>query len=192
MDNSIGVEVFDGQESLGDVESRQVDGQSAGVLQQGGTVSSLDVLHQHTQVLPRLEGAVEGDHEGVVGHREDVPLGEHLVHLVPQQQSLLVHLLQGEPLAGLPMSNQIDSPISTVADQLGHVVREEQTRGHSLESSRNPLHREAVVHSIVCRSDESRLFERLTPPTGASLPAARRPSEDRGPSQASLDCMLYN
>ena len=50
-------------------------------LEMAGAVSALHILHHHAEVLPALEAAVHRHHERVVGEGEDVPLGEHLLHL---------------------------------------------------------------------------------------------------------------
>ena len=50
-------------------------------LEKVGTVAPLHILHDHAQVFPRLEAAVHGDDEGIVGEGHDVPLSKHLLHL---------------------------------------------------------------------------------------------------------------
>ena len=57
-----------------------------------------------------LEAAVEADHEWVVCECEDVPLGEHLLDLVPQHQVVFEELLESEPLPGLLVSHQVHGP----------------------------------------------------------------------------------
>ena len=51
------------------------------VLEEVCAVPSLNILHHHAEVLPALEAAVHGDHEGIVSEGEDVSLGEHLLNL---------------------------------------------------------------------------------------------------------------
>ena len=58
-----------------------VVGEGSHVLEEVGAVPALHVLHHHAQVLPALKAAVHRHHERVVGEGEDVPLGEHLLHL---------------------------------------------------------------------------------------------------------------
>ena len=65
------------------------------ILQKVGTVTSLNILHHHAEVLPRLKAAVHGDNKGVVREGHDVSLCEHLLHLVPQDQVVFVDLLSG-------------------------------------------------------------------------------------------------
>ena len=50
-------------------------------LEKVGAVAALDVLHDHAEVLARLEGAEHGHDEGIVGERHDITLGKHLVDL---------------------------------------------------------------------------------------------------------------
>lgn len=78
VDDAARVEIFDGQDRLRDVEPREFDRQRAGGLEQRRAVAALDVLHQHAEVLLRLEAAVEAHDERVVGEGEDVALREHL------------------------------------------------------------------------------------------------------------------
>ena len=68
-------------------------------------------------MLARLEGAVHGDDEGVVGERHDITLGKHLVDLIPQDEILLVDLLEGEPLSRLLVLDEVDGPVGAVRDQ---------------------------------------------------------------------------
>ena len=51
------------------------------VLEKVCAIPSLNILHHHAEVLPALEAAVHGDHEGIVSEGEDVSLGEHLLNL---------------------------------------------------------------------------------------------------------------
>ena len=51
------------------------------VLEEVCAVTPLNILHHHAEVLPALEAAVHGDHEGIVGEGEDVSLSEHLLNL---------------------------------------------------------------------------------------------------------------
>jgi hypothetical protein len=62
-------------------------------------------------VAPGLEGAEHADHERVLGEGEDVALHEHLLDLVPQDQVLLVDLLDGETLPGVPVPHQVHGPV---------------------------------------------------------------------------------
>ena len=59
----------------------------------------------------RLEGAVHGDHEGVLSEGQDVSLHKGLLDLIPQHQVLFVDLLHGKTLLGLLMAHQIHSPV---------------------------------------------------------------------------------
>ena len=52
------------------------------VLEEVCAVTPLNILHHHAEVLPALEAAVHGDHEGIVGEGEDVSLSEHLLNLL--------------------------------------------------------------------------------------------------------------
>jgi hypothetical protein len=58
-----------------------IRGKGSHAFQQVGAVASFHILHHHAEVLPRLEAAVHGDDEGIVGKGHDVPLREHLLHL---------------------------------------------------------------------------------------------------------------
>lgn len=69
---------------------------------------TLDIFHDHTQVASRLEGAEHGDDKGVLCEREDVPLHEGLLDLVPQDQVLLVDFLHGKALPRLSVAHQVD------------------------------------------------------------------------------------
>lgn len=60
----------------------QVYRQRAGALQQSRTIAAFDVLHEHAEMVPRLERAVERHHERIVGHRQDIALGKHLQNTV--------------------------------------------------------------------------------------------------------------
>ena len=91
-------------------------------LEESGAIASFDVFHHHTQVLLRLETALETDDERVVGEAEDVAFGESLFDLVTQEQVAFVDLLHGEPLARFAVAHQIDGPVGTVRYQLDHFV----------------------------------------------------------------------
>lgn len=135
--DAVVVEILQGQNGLGEVHPGHVDGQRFDVLQQRGAVSpwrtqpesvstsgpgrrnirtagcvslTLHVLHHHAQVPPGLEGAEHGDDKRVLCERQDVPLHKGLLDLVPQDQVLLVDLLHGEALPGLPVAHQIHRP----------------------------------------------------------------------------------
>ena len=56
-----------------------------------------------------LEAAEEADDERVVDESEDVPLGEHLLNLVTQDQRGLPHALHREPPASVAVPHQIHS-----------------------------------------------------------------------------------
>ena len=58
-----------------------IGGEWSHILEQVGTVAALDVLHDHAEMLPRLEAAVHGYHERVVREGHDVTLRKHLLNL---------------------------------------------------------------------------------------------------------------
>lgn len=68
------------------------------------------IFHDHAQVAPRFKGAVHADHKGVFCKRQDVPLHEGLLDLVPEKEVLLIDLLHGEALPGLLMPDKVDCP----------------------------------------------------------------------------------
>lgn len=75
---------------------------------------TLDVLQHHAQVPARLKGTKHGNNEGVLRKGENVPLHKGLLDLVPQDQILLVDLLHGKALPGLPVAHKIHGPGQTV------------------------------------------------------------------------------
>lgn len=68
---------------------------------------TFNILHDHAEVPASLEGAEHGDHKGVLSEGQDVSLYEGLLDLVPQDQVLLVDLLHGKTLTGLPVTYQV-------------------------------------------------------------------------------------
>lgn len=129
MNDSVRVKIFNGENCLSHVESSQIQGQGSGILQQRRTITALDVLQEHAQVIPGLEGAVEGDDKRIVRHRQNVSFSKdlqgysklsfrYLIDLIPKHQRVLVHLLQGETLTSLTMPNEVDGSIGAIAHQL--------------------------------------------------------------------------
>ncbi len=122
VDDAKGVQVLHRQDGLRKVQPGQVEGKGADVLEEGGTVAALDVLHDHAEVLLRLEAAQHAHHKGIVGEAHDVPLGKDLLHLVAHHQVVLVDLLHSEALPRLNVPHQVHRPVGAIADQLDHLV----------------------------------------------------------------------
>ena len=51
--------------------------------------------------------AVHADDERIISERQDVSLGEHLLHLIPQHKIMFSDLLHGEPQTRFFMSHQM-------------------------------------------------------------------------------------
>ena len=81
MDDAERVQIFHSQHRFGKVEPGHVRRKGSHVLEQVGAVAAFDVLHDHAEVLLRLEGAVHGHDERIVREGHYVALGEHLVNL---------------------------------------------------------------------------------------------------------------
>ena len=56
-------------------------GEGSHVLEKVGTISTLDILHHHAEMLPALKAAVHRDDERVVGEGEDVSFSKDLLNL---------------------------------------------------------------------------------------------------------------
>lgn len=68
---------------------------------------TLYILHDHAEVSTGFEGAEHGDNKGVLCKGEDVSLHESLLDLVPQDEVLLINLLQSKSLAALQVTHQV-------------------------------------------------------------------------------------
>ena len=112
VNDAVAVQVLDGERGLGKVDARHVERQRPHVLDQGRHVPPLHILHHHAQVPPRLERAHERHHERVVRERHDVPLHEHLLQLVAQDQVLLFDLLHGVALAQCLVAHKMHSSVN--------------------------------------------------------------------------------
>lgn len=93
VDDVVRVQVVQGQGDLGGVELGDGVGEALGLAQQTKQLAALDKVHDHVQVLAVLEGAPQGDEEGVLDllqhaalvvgvldllHLDDLRLLEHL------------------------------------------------------------------------------------------------------------------
>lgn len=81
-----------------------------GVPFSGSDCLTFHIFHDHAQVAPRFKGAVHADHKGVLRKRQDVPLHEGLLDLVPEKEVLFIDLLHRKALPGLLMPDKVDCP----------------------------------------------------------------------------------
>lgn len=84
------------------------------------------ILHDHTEVPPRLKRAKHRNHKWVFSKSEDVSLHKHLLDLVPKHQVLPVDLLHGKTLTGLLVAHQIYSPAWQVKGGMSRAKEEKE------------------------------------------------------------------
>ena len=73
--------------------------------------ATFHILHDHAEMPPGFKGTEHGHHKGVLSKGQDVSFHKDLLDLVPQHQVLPVDLLHGEPLTGLLVAHQKNSPV---------------------------------------------------------------------------------
>ena len=119
------VDRLDGVHQLGDVEEREMLGESPQFDQQRHHVASRDVLHHEVEVFYVLKGEEEFHNPLIIRFREDVSLGLDVGDLVPSQDVDFSERLHGIELPGVPLPDEGDdteSPDPQRLDRVEHVL----------------------------------------------------------------------
>lgn len=95
VDDVVRVQVVEGEGDLGSVELGDGVGEALGLAQQTEQLAALDKVHDHVQVLAVLEGAPQGDEEGVLDLLQHATLVVGVLDLLHLDDLRLLQHLDG-------------------------------------------------------------------------------------------------
>ena len=108
IDDTVLVEVLEGEDDLGGIEPSSVFTESNLVAQMEEEFSTIEEVCDEVEALSRLEGVMELDHERVIDLLHDIALDLCIVHLIRSNDKVFLERLNSVDLASVFLLSQVD------------------------------------------------------------------------------------